>query len=84
MIYKANIKIMPLAELLDPQGKAVNESLDRLGLEGLENVRIGKHITLNVEADNETSAREKVEHACKKLLTNPIMESFEIALTASL
>lgn len=82
MKFNANIKIMPLAELLDPQGKAVNESLDRLGLDGLENVRIGKHITLQVNADNEADATTKVKHACDKLLSNQVMEAYEISLEA--
>ena len=71
---------MPLKELLDPQGKAVTASMKNLGLGEIGNVRIGKHISLEVEAANEVDAKGKVEKACKDLLTNQIMESYEFEL----
>ena len=76
MKFVAEIDVMPRPELLDPQGKAVLLGLEHLGLDQVEDVRIGKHITLNLEAENETIAREKVEKACSKLLANLIMESY--------
>ena len=82
MKFKAEIDIMPLKSLLDPQGKAVTSSLKNLALEQFENVRIGKHISLEVEANNESDANGMVEDACKKLLANQIMESFEFHLEA--
>jgi len=81
MNYKAEIDIMPLKALLDPQGKAVSTSMTNLGLPEVSEVRIGKHITLNVEAGSETEASAKVDEACKKLLANEIMESYEFHLT---
>ncbi|RQO30510.1 phosphoribosylformylglycinamidine synthase [Taibaiella sp. KBW10] len=81
MKFTANITVMPLKELLDPQGKAVTESLHKLGLSHLENVRVGKHITLQVTAATEAEAKTKTEEACKKLLVNAVMESFEYTLT---
>lgn len=83
MKFTAEIDIMPHAELLDPQGKAVMLGLEHLGLEQVADVRIGKHITLALEAENETIAQEKVENACKKLLANLIMESYSYELTAT-
>jgi phosphoribosylformylglycinamidine synthase PurS subunit len=80
MKYIAEIDVMPLKALLDPQGKAVTHGLKNMGLAEIENVRIGKHITLEVEADSKEKANEKVESACKKLLSNPIMESFHFVL----
>ena len=77
MKFKAEIDIMPLKALLDPQGKAVTSSLKNLNLEKIENVRIGKHVSLIVEANNESEANDLVEDACKKLLANQIMESYE-------
>jgi len=71
---------MPLKEILDPQGKAVTGSMKNLGLSEIHNVRIGKHISLEIEADSETAAKEKVDTACKKLLANLIMESYEFEL----
>ena len=80
MKFIAEIDIMPHTELLDPQGKAVMLGLEHLGLEQVQDVRIGKHIRLQLEAENEAVAREKVEKACRKLLANLIMESYSFEL----
>ncbi len=80
MKFKANIDIMPHDALLDPQGKAVTQSMGNLGLNEISNVRIGKHITLFVNADSVKVASSKVEDACTKLLCNQIMESFTFEL----
>lgn len=80
MRFIAEINVMPLKEILDPQGKAVTGSMKNLGLSEIHNVRIGKHISLEIEADSEATAREKVDTACKKLLANLIMESYEFEL----
>lgn len=80
MKFRAEIDVMPLKALLDPQGKAVTASMKNLGLPEIQNVRIGKHITLEIEADSKEKAQVKVEEACKKLLANQIMESFEFEL----
>ena len=82
MRFKAEIDIMPQAALLDPQGKAVSSNMDKLGLGEIDNVRIGKHITLEVEADSEELARTKVDDACKRLLVNQIMEDYSFELAA--
>lgn len=71
---------MPLKALLDPQGKAVTSGMKNLGLSEIENVRIGKHISLEIEAKSKKEATEKVTEACKKLLCNQLMESFEFEL----
>lgn len=76
MKFKAEIDVMPLDALLDPQGKAVSNSMKTLGLPEIDGVRIGRHVRLFVEAPNKTVAEEKVSEACKKLLANQIMESF--------
>ena len=78
--FLADIDVMPLKEILDPQGKAVTGSMKNLGLPEISNVRIGRHITLEVEAENEVIASEKVETACKKLLANMIMENFQFQI----
>ncbi len=80
MIFTAHITIMPLKELLDPQGKAVNESLHRLALQQIQNVRIGKHITLSIEADTKEAAFDIADVACKKMLYNMVMESYSIVV----
>ncbi len=80
MQYTAEINVMPLRELLDPQGKAVESSLNKLGFHAAS-VRIGKHITLKIEADSKEAATAQVEEACKKLLHNPVMEYYEFVVT---
>ncbi len=78
--FQAEINVMPKKEILDPQGKAVTGSMKNLGLEEIQNIRIGKHITLEIEADSEVTAHSKVELACKNLLANLIMESYSFTL----
>ena len=80
MKFIAKIDIMPLKTLLDPQGKAVSASMKNIDLPEIKNVRIGKHITLEVSAENEDIANKKVTEACEKLLANQIMEEFEFTL----
>jgi phosphoribosylformylglycinamidine synthase len=78
MTFTVHITVMPLKELLDPQGKAVTGSLHNLGLSGIHDVRIGKHITLQLDAADEATAKSIAQDACKRLLANPVMEAFEI------
>jgi phosphoribosylformylglycinamidine synthase subunit PurS len=78
MSYTVQIKVMPLKELLDPQGKAVMNGLQNLGLSKVEDVRIGKNITLLIDAESEEKAKQIAEEASKKLLANPVMEYYEI------
>lgn len=80
MKFIAEVNIMPLKEILDPQGKAVTGSMKNLGLPEIQNVRVGKRITLELEAQNESVAHLKVDEACRKLLANLIMESYEFDL----
>ena len=81
MKFKAEIDVMPLDALLDPQGKAVTNSMKNIGLPEIEGVRIGKHIRLFVEAANKEEASQKVDTACKKMLANQIMESSSFELS---
>jgi phosphoribosylformylglycinamidine synthase PurS subunit len=78
MTYTVQVKVMPLKELLDPQGKAVLGGLSNLGLKSVSDVRVGKNVTLQVEAGSPDEARAIAEEASKKLLANPVMEYFEI------
>lgn len=78
MTYNVQIKVMLLKDLLDPQGKAVQAGLKNLGLDGVNDVRIGKHITLQVEAGSEEEAKKLADDASRKLLANPVMEYYEI------
>ena len=83
MIFQVQIKIMPLKDLLDPQGKAVLGGLHNLGMKGIQDVRVGKLISLQIEASSETIAREIAENASKQLLANAVMEYFEIEFVKS-
>ena len=74
MKFKAEIDVMPLDALLDPQGKAVTNSLVNIGLPEIDGVRIGKHIRLFIDANDQSAAEQTVDDACKKLLANQIME----------
>lgn len=80
MKYLAKINVMPLKTLLDPQGKAVSNSMKNIGINSIENVRIGKHINLEIEAENTEEAKKIVELACKEFLHNAIMESYEFSI----
>lgn len=80
MKFIAEIDVMPLKELLDPQGKTVVKNMKNVDINGVEDVRIGKHISMTLEADSADDANAKVDTACKKLLSNMIMESYTYTL----
>jgi phosphoribosylformylglycinamidine synthase len=80
MIFSVNIKVMPLKELLDPQGKAVMGGLESLGIEHIEDVRVGKNISLQGDAVSSADAKKIAEEASQKLLANPVMEYFEVSV----
>lgn len=80
MTYNVQIKVMPLKDLLDPQGKAVLGGLQNLGLGAISDVRVGKHITLQVDADTADQARDIADQASRKLLANQVMEFYEIEI----
>jgi len=80
MIYNVQIKVMPLKDLLDPQGKAVLGGLKNLGIHSVSDVRVGKHVTLQIEAESEGAAKEIADETAKKLLANAVMEFYEIEM----
>ena len=80
MIFTAQIKVMPLKDLLDPQGKAVLGGLKNLGVNAVSDVRIGKHIDLQIKEVNKEEALSIASEAAGKLLANPVMEMFEIVI----
>ena len=75
--YRAKINVMPRPELLDPQGKTVSNNMKNLDISGVDDVRIGKRIEILLDANSQKEAEEKVENACKKLLANLIMETYQ-------
>lgn len=77
MKFVAEIDVMPSP---DPLGSAVAGTMKNVPVEGVTEVRIGKHIALTLEAESDADAREKVETTCKKLLANMIMETYSFSL----
>jgi phosphoribosylformylglycinamidine synthase PurS subunit len=77
MHFIAEIDVMPHKELLDPQGKAVASGLQKLDFSSIEDVRVGRHITLKIKAKSKEEAAQHTEEACKKLLANAIMEGYK-------
>lgn len=80
--FIAHINVMPHKELLDPQGKAVQDTLHKMEFSGIGDVRIGKHIALQITATDADTAKGIAEDACKRLLYNAVMEQYEITIQA--
>lgn len=80
MKFNVEIEIMPHKELLDPQGKTVAKNMKYINLDGIEDVRIGKHIKMVIQANSKEEASEKIKTACEKILSNPIMESYHYTI----
>jgi phosphoribosylformylglycinamidine synthase PurS subunit len=78
---RATVLIRPKPDILDPQGDAVGSALGHLGFE-VQDARVGKVIDLELEAADEATAKAEVERMCERLLANPLIESYEIEVTA--
>ncbi|MFN3952119.1 MAG: phosphoribosylformylglycinamidine synthase subunit PurS [Thermaurantimonas sp.] len=81
MKFRVEVNVMPHRSLLDPQGKAICNNLPNLGILGIEDVRVGKHIQLLIEADSEVEAKNIADQSCKKILANPITEYYEYSVS---
>ena len=77
---KARIKVTLKNGVLDPQGKAIEHALDGLGFSGVDSVRQGKYLELDLTETDEAEARQAVERMCQKLLANTVIENYEIEL----
>jgi len=82
--FQFEIRIKPRPGLLDPQGKAIHNALHSLGWDNIEDVRVGKVIYLELDADSREIAIDKVQAMCRKLLSNPVTEDFEVSLAGEL
>ena len=78
--FTLQVLVKPRPGLLDPQGKAIHSALGALGYAGVGDVRVGKAIYLDVEAESEAQATALADEMCRKLLANPVTEDFEISL----
>lgn len=74
---KLTVLIRPKVGILDPQGEAVRDSLEKLGFP-VVSARVGRLVDLEIEADDADDARAQVQRMCEELLANPLIESFEI------
>lgn len=78
--FRFAVNVTPKAGILDPQGKAVEQSLVHLGLDGVSAVRVGRRVELTVDAADEAGARSTVERLAAELLSNPLIEAFQVEL----
>lgn len=80
MGYTASVNVMLKEGIADPQGQTIERALPALGFTGVDDVRVGKRIRLQVDAPTEEEARKRVEQMCERLLSNPVIESYEVTL----
>jgi phosphoribosylformylglycinamidine synthase PurS subunit len=78
--HRFAVNVTPKPGILDPQGRAVEGSLDHLAIEGVRSVRVGRRVELTVEAADETAARAVVERLASELLSNPLIEAYTIEM----
>lgn len=76
--YRIEIRVTPRPGILDPQGKAIHHSLQSLGWTAVDDVRVGKAIHIEFDADSADDARSEAEAMCRKLLANPVTENFDV------
>ena len=81
--YRVAVHIVPRRGVLDPQGKAVADALHALGFAAVNDVRVGRHIVISMQADTPATAERSVRDMCDRLLANPVTEDYEIAAVDS-
>ena len=81
--FRVEVRVMPRAALLDPQGQAVEHALHALGFGDVGQVRVGKHLVLQVTADSREAAAARARSMCDRLLANPVTEDYLVAVEAS-
>jgi phosphoribosylformylglycinamidine synthase PurS subunit len=82
--YRVAVHIVPRRGLLDPQGKAVTDALRTLGFASVQDVHVGRHVVVEMEATDRATAERSARDMCNKLLANPVIEDFEIASVSTL
>jgi phosphoribosylformylglycinamidine synthase len=82
-MYKATVNVTLRKSILDPKGKAAHQALQNLGMDEVENVRIGKFIELNIDAESSERAQKIAEDACNQLLANEVMEDYTVTIAES-
>jgi phosphoribosylformylglycinamidine synthase subunit PurS len=80
MRYSAEVSVMLKSGIADPQGQTIEKALPVLGYDGVSQVRVGKQIHLDVEADDPDTAKTRVLEMCERLLANPVIEAYEVTI----
>ena len=78
---KAKIIVTPKKAVLDPQGKTVQSALEHMGYKGVSAVHVGKYLEIELADGDKAKAREQIDAACRKFLTNPVIEDFQLEIT---
>jgi phosphoribosylformylglycinamidine synthase subunit PurS len=81
--FRIEVRVMPRASLLDPQGQAVEHALHALGFGEVARVRVGKHLVLELNAATREEAVARARAMCDRLLANPVMEDYDLAVEAA-
>ena len=82
--FRVEIRVFPRRGLLDPQGKAVADALHALGFPEVGDVRVGRHVVLDLDAGDEGQAQQRAVAACERLLANPVTEDYVVERVAAL
>ena len=81
--FRVALHIVPRRGLLDPQGKAVADALHTLGFKSVQDVHVGRHLVVELEARSAADAEKDARAMCEKLLANPVTEDFQIATVSA-
>ena len=76
--FVARVLVYPRAEVLDPQGRAIEDALKRIGFDGVQRIRAGKSFEVALRAASRAEAKEAVDRMCRQLLANPIVEDYSV------
>ena len=77
---KAKIIVTPKKAVLDPQGKTVQNALEHMGYKGVQAVHVGKYLEVELQGTDKDAARQQMDSACRKFLTNPVIEDFHLEI----
>jgi phosphoribosylformylglycinamidine synthase len=77
---KAKIIVTPKKAVLDPQGKTVQNALEHMGYKGVQAVHVGKYLEVELTVGNKETAHKEMDEACRKFLTNPVIEDFQLEI----
>ncbi len=80
MKFSAEVRVTLKEGIADPQGQTIQRALPALGFEGVNDVRVGKHIELTVEAADAQEAETRVTQMCEQLLANPVIETYQVTV----